>query len=593
MHPSSASVLGHQLAVTLLHQLLWTLAGALAVAIIVAGLALRRADVIARWGSRLLGGRSTAPEPAARRFLRIGFAALWLVCGALQAQPRMPSGFIVNVVQPDPAAQPAWLTDLGAPFVRAWTRHPVTSDAITVWVQIGLGVLLVVAARGVLAWLAGVATIVWSLVVWLIGEQAGGLFAKGATFTAGAPGAVLIYGVAGGMLLLPWHWWDSGRAQAVARHVGSGWLALGAALQALPWERAWTSSGAAEPFVAGSTNSQPGLLRSPLAKVASFAAANPVVVNSVIVTLLAAAAIALWFSARPAVVTAVLGLCAVAWWLAQDFGVLGGYGTDPNSALPLAMLIAVAHPSFQERDARVGATDPAPTEAPASSADARRRTRLGAARAGGIAGLVAIGAVTAVVLPAGLAGALPRAAGGDAVRADSGGGIRPVPGRPAPAFDLVDQRGMRTSLARLQGKVVVLTFLDPVCSTDCPLIANQLAVADRRLGAMAERVQFVAIDSNPVFRFRRDVTAFSETHGLAGLANWHFVTGAPDVVQTVLGNYGITVQVPAVGMIEHTDAIYFITPEGREAAYLEDGAQSGLTGTYADQIYAELRTLLR
>ena len=46
-------------------------------------------------------------------------------------------------------------------------------------------------------------------------------------------------------------------------------------------------------------------------------------------------------------------------------------------------------------------------------------------------------------------------------------------------------------------------------------------------------------------------------------------------------------------MIEHTDAIYFITGDGREAAYLEDGAAVHLTGTYADEVLAELRALLK
>jgi cytochrome oxidase Cu insertion factor (SCO1/SenC/PrrC family) len=592
MHPSSADVLGHQLASALAHQLLWTLAAAFVVALVVAGLSFRWADVVTHGGSRLLGGRISNPEPRGRRFLRIGFALLWLVCGALQAQSGMPSGFVSNVVQPDPSSQPAWLSDLTAPFVRAWTRHPVTSDAITVWIQVGLGILLLVAVRGALAKLTCVATIAWSVVVWVIGEQAGGMFNSGATFTTGAPGAVLLYGIAGGLLLLPWGWWSSGRAQLLALRIGAGWLALGALLQATPWERAWTSSGAAGPFAEGSANSQPEFLRRPIAEVATFAASDSAILNAVIVALLAASAIALWWLVRPAVIVAALGVCAITWWLAQDFGVLGGDGTDPNSALPLALLIAVALPVFQDPDAGAPVAERGPTPAP-NRGDPPRGALIGALRAGGVAALVAIGAATTVALPAGLAAALPRPADADAVRADSRGGILPVPDRPAPSFDFVDQRGNRTSLAGLRGKIVVLTFLDAVCSTDCPLIANQLAVADRRLGALGARVEFVAIDSNPLFRFRRDVATFTESHGLADLPNWHFVTGDPDAVGAVLGRYGITVQVPTVGMIEHTDAIYFITGTGREVAYLEDGARAELTGTYADEIYAEVRTLLK
>jgi protein SCO1/2 len=198
-----------------------------------------------------------------------------------------------------------------------------------------------------------------------------------------------------------------------------------------------------------------------------------------------------------------------------------------------------------------------------------------------------------LVLPALAGTSLPGAAGADALAADSNGGVRTIPARPAPDFELTDQNGVRVSLAGARGKLVVLTFLDAVCDTDCPLIANQLAIADRRLGTRAAEVEFIAIDTNPVFHYRRDAAAFTAEHGMADLPNWHFVTGDPYVVQDLLAAYGITVTVPAVGMIEHTEAIYFLTADGREAAYLDDGAAEQLTTTYADQVLAEIRDLLK
>ena len=55
----------------------------------------------------------------------------------------------------------------------------------------------------------------------------------------------------------------------------------------------------------------------------------------------------------------------------------------------------------------------------------------------------------------------------------------------APAFALTDQDGQPVSLASLRGKVVLLTFLDPVCTADCPLIAQEFRAADLMLGAAA------------------------------------------------------------------------------------------------------------
>jgi cytochrome oxidase Cu insertion factor (SCO1/SenC/PrrC family) len=61
-----------------------------------------------------------------------------------------------------------------------------------------------------------------------------------------------------------------------------------------------------------------------------------------------------------------------------------------------------------------------------------------------------------------------------------------VPGSPinvpAPGFSLTDQNGRPVSLSGVRGKVVLLTFLDPVCVTDCPLIAQEWA-ASHPMGA--------------------------------------------------------------------------------------------------------------
>lgn len=45
---------------------------------------------------------------------------------------------------------------------------------------------------------------------------------------------------------------------------------------------------------------------------------------------------------RVAVVAAVL-LCLADWVLIQDFGVLGGLGTDPDSMIPLSLLLIGAY----------------------------------------------------------------------------------------------------------------------------------------------------------------------------------------------------------------------------------------------------------
>ena len=85
-------------------------------------------------------------------------------------------------------------------------------------------------------------------------------------------------------------------------------------------------------------------------------------------------------------------------------------------------------------------------------------------------------------------------------------------------------------------------------------------------------MEFVAIDSNPVFHPGADVAAFTRSHGLAGLPNWHFLCGEPAYTQGVLAAFGMAINVPTVGMVEHSSGVLFVSADGAEAAYLDDGA---------------------
>ena len=158
--------------------------------------------------------RLLAPEPVARRVLRVGFALIWVFDGLLQAQASMPTGLATQVLRPAAATSPGWvqhLVDFGA---TTWALHPVPAAAATVWIQVGIGVFLLVAPRGRWSRAAGVVSLGWALVVWSFGEAFGGVFAPGLTVLFGAPGAVLFYAVAGGLIALPDRAW--GRTPAGA-----------------------------------------------------------------------------------------------------------------------------------------------------------------------------------------------------------------------------------------------------------------------------------------------------------------------------------------------------------------------------------------
>src|SRR5262249_15428118 len=167
-------------------------------------------------------------EPAWRRLLRIGFGVLWGFDGILQAQPKMAVGLPSRLIEPVAARSLRWVQHVVNMGGTTWSYHPLQAAASAVWIQVGIGLWLLAAARGPLCRLAGLASAGWGLVVWVFGESFGGIFAPGLTFLFGAPGAVLFYCAAGALIALPPARWQSGQLgkQVVA---GLGVVFLGMA----------------------------------------------------------------------------------------------------------------------------------------------------------------------------------------------------------------------------------------------------------------------------------------------------------------------------------------------------------------------------
>jgi hypothetical protein len=93
---------------------------------------------------------------------------------------------------------------------------------------------------------------------------------------------------------------------------------------------------------------------------------------------------------------------------------------------------------------------------------------------------------------------------------------------PTPAFDLVDQHGRRVSLAGLHGTTVGLVFVDPGCiqlAEGC-VSAQEVRLADRVLGATANRVELIGIDTNPLYQDPQELVMFDRLTGLDKMGNW-------------------------------------------------------------------------
>jgi len=548
--------------------------------------------------------RAAIAEPRGRWLLRTGFGVLWIFDGILQAQPKMAGGLATQVIEPIAASSPGWVQHLVNWGGTVWSYHPIQAGAASVWIQVGIGAWLIAAPRGPWSRLAGAASVAWGLVVWVFGESFGGIFAPGLSWLTGAPGGVLFYVAAGALIALPEDVWRRPRSGRLLLAGAGVFFAGMALLQAWPGRGFWQgTAGGKAGILSGmvtemAATPQPRFLSSLLSGFASFATRYGFAVNLVVVIALAAMGAA-FLTGRPRLVRYAvwfgLAFCLADWVLVQDLGFLGGLGTDPNSMIPVILLFSAGYLTLvPEVNGEMIAADEAAGEAKGTDAtekapDAGNGGRL---RPGVLSGLgsavasvrarsvAAAGALAVIVL-----GAAPMASAAanrtaDPILALAISGNSSRLDLPAPGFSLTDQNGRTVSLASLRGKVVLMTFLDPVCTSDCPIIAQEFRQAGQMLGEQAGQVEMVAVVANPTYRSTAFTRAFDRQEGLTTVPNWVYLTGSLSQLGEVWRHYGVSVQnLPAGAMSAHNDLAVIIDPAGRIRQELDADPGPATSGT--------------
>ncbi|MCY0864743.1 MAG: hypothetical protein OWQ57_07330 [Sulfobacillus sp.] len=277
------------------------------------------------------------PYDRSRHWLMQGLGALWLLDGLLQAQPLMVTRFIGGFLAPLLSGQPAFLAfwiDVG---VKLWSVNPVLWNVFATFIQIGIGLGLIWGhpdrGQRIALWVS----LAWGLVVWVAGEALGGIFSGGGWLT-GAPGSVFFYMVAALLLLPSRDWWRNPRVTRAIEWGVAILFAFEAFLQAWPPAGWWTASGIQGFVLSMAEMPQPTFVSAPLYAWAHALGRHPALWNGILVGGLVVLAV-LW-AIRPrhrGVWWLTVVWVFAAWWLGQDFGVLGGMGTDPNSGAILIL----------------------------------------------------------------------------------------------------------------------------------------------------------------------------------------------------------------------------------------------------------------
>jgi hypothetical protein len=306
---------------------------------------------------------SSPAEGSVARIGQVALGLLWLADGALQFQPYMfGRTFVTGVILPASQGQPGII---GGPMV--WMAHIIephvalfNAGAATLQVLIGLGLLHRRTVK-----LSLLVSFVWASCIWFGGEGLGMLLTGTASPLTGAPGAAILYLLAG-VICWPLHG-DAEKAKrdaAVRRLWSVLWLGV-AVLWLLPANVGAGSTHDAIATAPSGTRWLTGILSS----VAHGAEGR----GTTIAIVLAAVSACIGFSLLCGWhTTAFLGLaiCLSAgyWVLGQGFGGLfTGRATDPGTAPVMiviaSMLLAREHPRrptplgrFVPRRAHMGAT---------------------------------------------------------------------------------------------------------------------------------------------------------------------------------------------------------------------------------------------
>ena len=513
-------------------------------------------------------------EPRARTYLRFIFGAIWLIDGILQFQPSMPLGMATGVVKPMAVGTPHWLHSLMLGGVGIWNAHPIALAVGTAWLQIGIGVLLVV-SNGKVSRFVGALSAAWAALIWLIGNGAGGIFQSTSSILFGWPGATLFYVIAGIWLATSNDFFIKNFSKWTLRIV-SVISALAIILQVLPDRGFWhggNSNGLTQMAQTMTQTPQPHIISWIVLKIGTLSGTMGGGFNVLIILWLAVSAAGLWLAHSKSWQWPVWVFIAGSlffWVVGEDAPFWGGLATDLNSLVPMAALTWAALSKFS-------------TMPPLQRRIPKEMRSLSGAVFAAFAGAAIIFSVVSM-------GWAALVASPDSSIFIAVNGPAQVDNAVAPTFTLTDQYATSYSLHEHKGNFTLLTFLDPKCWTDCPLLANQLQQVESSLPKDA-KLDIVAVVANEYATDLPSVNKFINEHGLGAMRHFYFVTGNLASLQAVWNSYGINVaQKKSDKMSVHSDYVFIVGPDGHLHWVIPDNPPENWAGQHSSS--SELLRLL-
>ncbi len=142
-------------------------------------------------------------------------------------------------------------------------------------------------------------------------------------------------------------------------------------------------------------------------------------------------------------------------------------------------------------------------------------------------------------------------------------GTLALPPKPAPALALHNYLGEPVTLAQYRGKAVLVTFLYTHCPDVCPLIASNLRIALKLLGARAAEAQVIAVSVDPRGDTPAAIAQFLRGHGMLG--RMQYLIGSPTQLAHTWAawNVGSKREVDQPDLVAHSALVYGVSASGR------------------------------
>jgi protein SCO1/2 len=137
-----------------------------------------------------------------------------------------------------------------------------------------------------------------------------------------------------------------------------------------------------------------------------------------------------------------------------------------------------------------------------------------------------------------------------------------TPPRAAPPIALHDAWGRPVTLAAQHGRYVLVTFLYVHCKDVCPLIAQNLNAALRRLGPARSRVRVLAVSVDPRGDTRAAVRRYIAQRGL--VPQFRYLIGTKAELAKAWAAWHVLVIRQGAADVNHVAYTALVDPTGKE-----------------------------